>query len=153
MSKAKQLGMLAAAGLLAGLVFLGVGGRLAMRIIVLAHGDTPGFSISGTLQVLGVGAVIGGLGSVASLVLQRIWRRASWMRGVALGSAMFAVGTAIFVPTAAGIDANFFEGLFIAALFAAIFFGYGLTMEYTVQSLLETNKEQIEVYSIKGGHG
>lgn len=61
-----------------GSVFLGVGGRAAMRGVALAQGSTPGFSPGGSLTVVFLGIVSGiaaGLIYVASIKLagHRMW--------------------------------------------------------------------------------
>ena len=49
-------------GAMVGAVFLGVGGRIAMRIFAVLDGLPPGFSIGGTLPVILMGAEWGVLG-------------------------------------------------------------------------------------------
>ena len=44
-----------------GLLTLGIGGRLSMRSIALLQGQAPGFSIGGSMTVVGLGAVTGAI--------------------------------------------------------------------------------------------
>jgi hypothetical protein len=48
-------------GLLLGVVILGIGGRVLMRIVAVATSGTGGFSLGGTLEVVLAGALFGGL--------------------------------------------------------------------------------------------
>ncbi|MFQ5680326.1 MAG: hypothetical protein ACE5HP_12815 [Gemmatimonadota bacterium] len=58
MNIVRRIGVAALAGVIAGVLVAGIGGRVAMRIIALASGAQPGFSIGGTLAaMLGVAAV------------------------------------------------------------------------------------------------
>lgn len=47
------------AGFVAGLVVLGIGGRLLMRGLAYVTPEAPRFTLAGTLQVIGAGAVWG----------------------------------------------------------------------------------------------
>lgn len=62
-------------GLVAGIVFLGVGGRLAMRVIALANGAAPTVSPSGTFNVVLLGAATGLGGAIIHLILVKNIRR------------------------------------------------------------------------------
>lgn len=70
-------------GALLGTVFLGIGGRVAMRGVAMAQGAATGFSLGGSLTVVFLGAAAGlaaGLIYVASLKLvrNRVW----WARSL-----------------------------------------------------------------------
>jgi hypothetical protein len=77
-------GLLLGAG--AGLLVLGVGGRIAMRAIAIANGVPPGFTIGGTATVVFLGAANGGGGGVLYALLYRLLPRSRLLRG-----ALFAV--------------------------------------------------------------
>lgn len=49
-------------GAVVGTIFLGIGGRVAMRFIALLDGTAPGFSFGGSMSVVIMGAVWGMLG-------------------------------------------------------------------------------------------
>jgi len=80
-----------AAGATAGLLILGIGGRLLMRLTALIAGRAPGFSWGGSLEVLAAGALFGGAGGLAWVALARFAPRR--FTGVALGATTFtAIG-------------------------------------------------------------
>lgn len=70
-----------ALGAAVGAVFLGAGGRIAMRIVALMEGREPGFSIGGTLPVIFMGAVWGTLGGLMLWLGRRYFRRSPIARG------------------------------------------------------------------------
>lgn len=51
-----------ALGAVVGTIFLGIGGRVAMRIFALLDGTEPGFSLGGSMSVVIMGAVWGMVG-------------------------------------------------------------------------------------------
>jgi hypothetical protein len=71
-----------ALGAAVGAVFLGVGGRIAMRIFALMEGREPGFSIGGTLPVILMGAIWGSLGGLLLWLGRRYFRRSPIARGM-----------------------------------------------------------------------
>ncbi len=60
------------AGLIAGTVFLGIGGRVVMRVIALATDRPPAGSPSGTFTVLLLGMGVGLFGAAVHLVLMKL---------------------------------------------------------------------------------
>jgi hypothetical protein len=58
-------------GIALGLPILGIGGRIAMRIIAHATNVAPGFSLGGTMTVVFMGAVNGAAGGLIYAVLAR----------------------------------------------------------------------------------
>ncbi len=65
----------AMAGLASGLVVLGIGGRLLMRLLAVVTPEDPHFTWSGTLEVLAIGAAWGLLTGPLILVLGTRLRR------------------------------------------------------------------------------
>jgi hypothetical protein len=61
-------------GTLAGAVFLGVGGRIAMRVIAIIQEWTLSFSVAGSATVVVMGALAGFAGSAAYLAARSIPR-------------------------------------------------------------------------------
>lgn len=61
-------------GTIAGVIILGVGGRVAMRGIALYTGQAPGFSLGGSLTVIALGAVCGAGGGLLFVVVRRFFR-------------------------------------------------------------------------------
>jgi hypothetical protein len=74
MSRGHRVVIAAVAGLVAGTLVLGVGGRLAMRAIAYTEPAPPRFTGLGTLQVLGAGAAWGAVTGPALLVLDGLRR-------------------------------------------------------------------------------
>ena len=72
-------------GLALGLPILGVGGRIAMRIIAHATNVAPGFSLGGTMTVVSLGAVSGVAGGLIYAVLARFLPDRPVIRGVVFG--------------------------------------------------------------------
>ncbi|MBC7834946.1 MAG: hypothetical protein H7Y88_07575 [Phycisphaerales bacterium] len=58
-------------GIALGLPILGIGGRIAMRVISHATNIAPGFSLGGTMTVVFMGAVSGAAGGLIYAVLAR----------------------------------------------------------------------------------
>ena len=68
-------------GAIVGAVFLGVGGRIAMRIFAVRDGLAPKFSIGGTLPVILLGAVWGVLGGALLWLGRRTFPTSPLARG------------------------------------------------------------------------
>jgi hypothetical protein len=62
-------------GTLLGAFILGVGGRVAMRLIAVATSGTGSFSIGGTVTVIALGALSGAVGALLLLGTNRFLRR------------------------------------------------------------------------------
>ena len=72
-------------GTVVGLLILGVGGRIAMRVIAHATNATPGFSLGGTMTVVLMGAASGAAGGVIYAVLARFVSDRALIRGAVFG--------------------------------------------------------------------
>ncbi len=72
-------------GIALGLPVLGIGGRIAMRIIAHATNVAPSFSLGGTMTVVLLGALSGAAGGVIYAILARVLRDRAGMRGVIFG--------------------------------------------------------------------
>jgi hypothetical protein len=119
------------AGLVAGLVIGGAGGRLAMRLVVLATDRLPTQSGEGTLGILLVGAVLGTtLGLLYAALrrwLPRGWRAPGLIYGLLL---LTAPGVAFFVEGLFHAESELREGPLAlgVGLFSALIVGYGLAV-------------------------
>src|SRR5512132_637817 len=69
-------------GALLGLVILGIGGRLLMRVIAHMEGRVPAFTIQGSTTVVFAGTVAGLLSGLIYHLLRRFVRQA-WVRTAA----------------------------------------------------------------------
>jgi hypothetical protein len=93
-------------GIALGLAILGVGGRIAMRVIAHATHAAPSFSIGGTMTVVLMGAVSGAAGGVIYAVLARLLPRRALIRGAvfALILALLTLrGTSPSTPLSLGL--------------------------------------------------
>lgn len=73
------------AGIALGLAILGIGGRIAMRVIAHATYAAPSFSLGGTMTVMLMGAVSGAAGGVIYAVLARFLADRAGIRAVLFG--------------------------------------------------------------------
>ena len=79
-------------GAVAGVLVLGIGGRVLMRAYALATGRPPAFSVTGTARLLLVATLAGGvMGVVFAWLRQRLTSWPALTVGLALGLAVFAV--------------------------------------------------------------
>ena len=69
-------------GAAVGAILLGVGGRVAMRIVAWEGGPVNPWTLGGTLTVIGLGTMNGALGGVIRTVAWR-WLPAAWPRWAA----------------------------------------------------------------------
>jgi hypothetical protein len=69
-------------GALSGLVFLGVGGRIAMRIFAVLDGRIPGMSPGGTATIVFMGAAWGLVGGGLLWLGRRVFAATPWARGL-----------------------------------------------------------------------
>jgi hypothetical protein len=72
-------------GMALGLPILGIGGRIAMRIIAHATNVAPSFSFGGTMTVVSLGVVSGAAGGLIYAILVRLLRDRPLLRGVIFG--------------------------------------------------------------------
>jgi uncharacterized membrane protein YbhN (UPF0104 family) len=72
-------------GMALGLAILGIGSRIAMRIIAHATNVAPSFSFGGTVTVVSLGVVSGAAGGLIYAVLFRVLGDRAALRGVAFG--------------------------------------------------------------------
>jgi hypothetical protein len=115
-------------GLIAGFAVLGIGGRIAMRLIGMAEGKPPTFTIGGTLAVLLIFSIFGIILSVPFATLQDYLPSSSLRKGATFG--LFLMLMIVWAMPLLALDA---DGLNFAAivgrvLFSALFLGYGLTV-------------------------
>lgn len=69
-------------GTLLGLLILGIGGRLLMRVIAHMEGRVPAFTLSGSLTVVFAGTVAGAFAGLIYYLLRRFVSQ-SWVRTAA----------------------------------------------------------------------
>jgi hypothetical protein len=69
-------------GTLLGMVILGFGSRLLMRIVAIMQGTVPGWTFEGTLTVVFLGTVSGFVAGLIYYLLRRFVRK-PWLRTTA----------------------------------------------------------------------
>ena len=69
------------AGAALGFVFLGVGSRAGMRLVALAAGQAPAFTIEGSIAVSLLGALTGAVIATLFLLLRTALPTHRWIRG------------------------------------------------------------------------
>jgi hypothetical protein len=128
----------ALAGLAVGLIVGGVGGRLAMRAVVLATSRFPTESPSGTVFILGIGTVLGATLGLLYVALRR-WLPRGWRApGLIFGLILLAVpGVAFFVEGLFHADSELREGPVTLGigLFTLLIVGYALALAGLVEWL------------------
>lgn len=116
--------------ILAGLAF-GVAARIVMRVIAWTAGSTEAFSWGGSIQVVAMGLLIGAPIALFFLMLRsRLEWKPPWA-GVALGASLFTASALRPLPSAqSALTGTADPPLATAALFAALWIGYGLLLEW-----------------------
>ena len=69
-------------GAIVGTIFLGIGGRTAMRIFAMLEGRAPGWSVGGTMTIVFMGAAWGTLGGILLWLGRRYFKRSPVARGL-----------------------------------------------------------------------
>jgi hypothetical protein len=114
---------------LVGGLLLGIGGRAVMRAIAVLSGVRQGFSPGGSAEVVVMGLVIGVPLALAAFAAQSFRPRlAPWM---AVSASLLAFAALSVAPTPAAQSAlasSPLAGPFVAALFGALFAGYGAVL-------------------------
>jgi hypothetical protein len=126
MTDAHRLRTVILAGLLAGLLILGLGGRLVMRILSYTTAAPPRFTVAGTLQVLAAGTVWGGVTAPLWLLLDRMRsRRLSGLQFGVIVLGLASVGFAVLAALSGPLIAPLTFRLLGALLFGMLFLGHG----------------------------
>jgi hypothetical protein len=71
-----------ALGAIVGTIFLGIGGRIAMRIFAMLEGREPGWSLGGTMTIVFMGTAWGTLGGILLWLGRRYFKRSPIARGL-----------------------------------------------------------------------
>jgi hypothetical protein len=118
-----------AAGTVAGLLVLGIGGRLLMAALVLLMGGRPGFTAGGSLRVMLVGTAYGALGGLLLLPLRRIVGERRLLSGPLLGLVLLVVGWLTSPVGRAAASGPGRRVLIVVALAVLAFTGYGVATD------------------------
>lgn len=126
----KQLGRAALAGMIVGVVVLGLGGRLAMRLVALLIHQAPHLGVGATLGIVFIGGVLGTLaGAAYGVTLQRRWPAWVTTKGFFFGSVLFIV-LALLQPAAIRAEVTAARAYLwaIIPIFWAVCVGYAVML-------------------------
>lgn len=113
------------AGLVAGFLVLGVGGRIAMRLTAFTAPEPPQLTVAGTAQVLLAGAAWGAVTAPLLLLMDGLRPRLRWgvglifgvlvlvLAGLAVGLVLGMSGRIVAPPAFIVLSAVLFPGLFV----------------------------------------
>lgn len=104
-------GLTAGAGL--GFLFLGVGARAGMRVVAVAAGQAPAFTIEGTVAVGLLGALTGAIVAAVFLLARTAFPTRRWTRGALFWAVCGALVLRGLHPVTA-LNAGIFLPLFLA---------------------------------------
>lgn len=133
MSPVRSIATALAAGALAGLLALGLGGRLAMAVLVVVRDARPAVSLGGSLEVFAVGTGYGAVGGLLALGVRRVLgpRTGRWHR-IGLGLALLVAAwltSSTGRGAAAGLEAQGTLAVALAVALAVLCFGgFGLLL-------------------------
>jgi hypothetical protein len=114
-------------GCVAGLLVLGVGGRIVMRVLTVTTDAAPEFTVGGTLEVVGVGVGWGALTAPLLLLVKRQQRLSGRAEGPVFGLLTLALAI-LLTGVAFGFDGIVAPGGLIvlsSVLFPGIFVLHG----------------------------
>ncbi len=116
-------------GLLGGLV-LGLGGRLVMRLIALAAGLPPGFSLGGSVEVFLTGFFIGLPAALVYAAVRQLIPGPGLWRGAAFGALLFVMLVLFPLPAARSAAGSVGQLPLTLSLFGPLFVLYGVVVEF-----------------------
>jgi hypothetical protein len=116
-----------------GLLFLGIGGRIAMRGLALAIGRPTNFGLGATAGIVLIGSVLGLVGGVLFMLIGRQLPSSGAIKGVLFGTLFFALLIPL-QPAAVQEEIAAFRGhLLLATIcFWVLFAGYGIMLSEIV---------------------
>jgi hypothetical protein len=133
----RKMSIGARAGLVSGVV-LGIGARLAMRVVALASNRAAEFSVEGTLGILLIGVIIGMISGLIFMALRKYLPGNGLMKGLIYGALIY-LALALVLRTALQeeIGPAIAAGLLplILGMFGLAFIAYGLVLQAMVVRL------------------
>jgi hypothetical protein len=115
-------------GTLAGLV-VGIGARLAMRIVALIINLSPGFSLDGTLNIIAIGMVLGVTPGMMYAAVGRRLPGPPMLRGLAFGVLIFLVLEVYPLVVVSGFTEPAIRPLWLRwGVFGSLSIAYGLAV-------------------------
>jgi hypothetical protein len=137
----KQVGIGFLAGLVAGILAVGFGARIAMRIVALVAGMRPNFSFEGTLIVLIFGATFGVIFGIVFVAVRRYLPLSGLRKGLMFGVILLLL---IIVPPfllVSGGELALVPPLAGLAVFGPIPIAYGILLAAAVQRFEQRSLE------------
>ncbi len=125
----------ALAGLLAGAVIGGIGARLAMRVVALVVGSQPSFTLTGTVLIVLMGAILGIPLGLLYIALRRVWRGPDGWLGLLMGVTLLLLLVVPLFTSQPGGEFGLLSPLAGIALFGVLPVGFGLALAWLVPFL------------------
>lgn len=142
------------AGILSSFLFLGIGGRIAMRFIAILAGQEPRFTVEGTIAILLFSTFIGIISGALFPVAARHLPSPSAAKGGTWGMLLFVVLIPM-LPEDIHHEALYFKHLLplTITLFGLLFILFGLTAEFLGRALCSTIRHRtLSVLDIEASH-
>lgn len=122
----------AVAGLAAGAVVAGLGARLAMRVVAIVGGMSPGFTAAGTAIIMLLGGIVGLIAGAIFGIIRPFLPLRGLGKGLAFGALLAALIALPFIREPQG-ELTLATPALGAALFGAVGLLYGLALEAALQ--------------------
>lgn len=124
----REVGAWLALAVLAG-ALLGAASRIAMRMVAVEAGVTPGFSLGGSLEVVAFGIIVGAPSALVYWTARRNWPLPRWA-GVVAGMLLCASLVLLEPPAArSALEATPDTPIVTALLFVMAFAVYGAALD------------------------
>lgn len=125
----RRIGIGALAGGVAGFLVAGIGGRIAMRVVALAEGADPDFTIGGTIFAMGALALLAMPFALVYVLTAQHMSEAEW-RAPVLGGLYFLllVGLSLLRPSGSGLGELAISPVVGTGLFAGVLALNGLAV-------------------------
>jgi MFS family permease len=150
---AKRAIVLGLVGFIVGLVVLGLGGRILMRLLAFVTPEPPRFTLGGTLQIIGAGAVWGGITAPLLMVVRKYRPRFGRAFGSLFGMVVMAPGLVLFMLFS-GFDGDIVAPRLVivgtVVLFPLLFIMHGIVLESIIRPLEVSREDQEPTVELDG---
>lgn len=122
----RQVPLALLTGAVTGAFVLGIAGRMATAVIALITGHAPNLSLSGGLEAVVVGTLVGAVGGIPLLAVRSVHSRSKLVRGTTVGGMLFicsGLGASIFGKITLGVSS---VQLVMLGIVAIMFIVYGI---------------------------